>query len=85
MKKRYLYLVFISLSVVVVLLIALIFKLQKTTNETKIIKAQSTGEEESIEILKSVQNYKDSWITKIKNDQHKKDYSYAVEIFHKEF
>jgi len=84
-KKRYLYLIFISLSVVVVLLIALIFKLQKTTSEVNIVITQDTGEEENMEILKSVQNYKDSWITKIKNTQDKKDYSYAVEIFHKEF
>ncbi len=82
MKKRYLYLIFLSLSLSVALFVALIFKLQNP-NESSIssIPLEEIENIEDFNELLRVQNYKDSWITKIKQDDQK-DYFYAIEIYH---
>lgn len=85
MKKRYLYLIFTTLSVVVVILLALIFKLQKTSDTPINTISGVTKESEKLHSLAKAQNYHDSWVGKISKDKNQKEYSYSVQKFHIEF
>jgi len=84
-KKRYLYLVFTSLSILVVLLIAVIFKLSKTTNAQEETLLFKTQESEKLQTLVKAQNYKDSWVGKISKETNQKTYQYSEEKFYIEF
>ncbi len=86
MKKGYLYLVFTSLSVLVVLLIAVIFKLSKTTNsQDSTLIAYDTKESEKFQNLVDAQDYEDSWIGKISKEKNQKTYQYSEKKFYIEF
>ncbi len=85
MKKGYLYLIFIALSSVVVLGIALIFKLNTTTVSTKTDISIKDQDESDLSSLVEVQNYKNSWIQKLAKEKSQKEYLYPVEKFHIEF
>ena len=85
MKRGYLYLVFISLSAVVVLMLALVFKL--TTIEDMPKKGTFITDSD-INLLQSVikvQNYDDSWIQKLSREKNQKEYLYPTQKFHIEF
>jgi hypothetical protein len=86
MKKGYLYLIFLSLFTLVVLGIALIYKLVPSKG-TNINITASTNEPdiEDIHSLVEVQNYKDSWIQKISKTDKQKEYIYPVQKFYIEF
>lgn len=86
MKKGYLYLIFLSLFTLVVLGIALIYKLvpSKGTN----INIPASANESDIGNIRSLadkQNYKDSWIQKISKTDKQKEYIYPVQKFYIEF
>ncbi len=85
MKKRYLYLVFTSLSILVVILIAVIFKLSKTTDAQEEISIFKTQESEKLQTLVEAQNYEDSWIGKISKEKNQKTYQYSEKKFYIEF
>jgi hypothetical protein len=85
-KKGYLYLVFTSLSILVVLLIAVIFKLSKTTDtQDDRLLASSTKESEKFQNLVDAQGYGDSWVGKISKETNQKTYQYSREKFYIEF
>ena len=85
MKKRYLYLVFTSLSILVVLLIVVIFKLSKTAGIQENIHVFKTQESEKLQTLVKAQNYEDSWVGKISKQTNQKTYHYSEEKFYIEF
>lgn len=85
MKKRYLYLVFTSLSILVVLLIAVIFKLSKTAGIQEEIPVFKTQESEKLQTLVKAQNYENSWVGKISQEKNQKTYQYSKEKFYIEF
>jgi len=87
MKKGYLYLIFLSLFTLVVLGIALIYKLVPSKSTKNINITASADESEVIDIrsLADMQDYKDSWIQKISKTDKQKEYIYPVQKFYIEF
>jgi len=85
MKKGYLYLVFITLSSVVVLAIALVFKLSTTTDRTNIVTSINDYDSNELHALIEVQNYDDSWIQRLSREKNQKEYLYPIQKFYIEF
>ncbi|HIP03218.1 MAG TPA: hypothetical protein EYG75_06845 [Campylobacterales bacterium] len=85
MKKGYLYLVFITLSSVVVLAIALVFKLSTTTDRTNIATSINDYDSNELHALIEVQNYDDSWIQRLSREKNQKEYLYPIQKFYIEF
>ncbi|HIP60752.1 MAG TPA: hypothetical protein EYH01_10035 [Campylobacterales bacterium] len=85
MKKGYLYLVFITLSSVVVLAIALVFKLSTTTDRTNIVTSINDYDSNELHTLIEVQNYDDSWIQRLSREKNQKEYLYPIQKFYIEF
>lgn len=85
MKKGYLYLVFMTLSFVVVLSITLVFKLTTTTENTKLTTSINDSGTNKLKSLIAVEDYEDSWIQKITKEKNQKEYLYPVQKFHIEF
>ncbi|MCH9812361.1 MAG: hypothetical protein K0U47_00250 [Epsilonproteobacteria bacterium] len=85
MEKRYLYLVFLTLSGGVVLMLALLLKFAKVPHSSNISTYQST--QSNIDLYSSLgeYNYNDSWIAKFSQEQSQKEYHYPVQQFHIEF
>jgi hypothetical protein len=84
MKRGYLYLVFITLSVVVGIVLALVFKFTTTTHST-LSTLVSDNDSKELRSLMRVQTFEDSWIQKISKEKNQKEYLYPVEKFHIEF
>ncbi len=85
MKKGYLYLVFITLSSVVVLAIALVFKLTTTKNSSNLSSSIEDSSSYELQSLMNVQNYDDSWIQRLSREKNQKEYLYPIQKFHIEF
>ena len=84
MKRGYLYLVFITLSVVVGIVLALVFKFTTTTHST-LSTLVSDNDSKELRSLMRVQTFEDSWIQKISKEKNQKEYLYPVQKFHIEF
>ena len=85
MKKGYLYLIFITLSSVVVLVIALVFKLTTTKNSSNLSSAIEDSSSYELQSLMKVQDYDDSWIERLSREKNQKEYLYPIQKFHIEF
>jgi hypothetical protein len=85
MKKGYLYLIFIALSGIVALAIALTFKLVSPHIVTKQQLPTLENQNDDLFSLVEVENYKDSWIYKISKDKNQKVYLYPKQKFYVEF
>lgn len=85
MKKGYLYLIFITLSSVIVLAIALVFKLTTTKNSTNLSSSIIDSGSNELQSLIEVQNYDDSWIQRLSREKDQKEYLYPIQKFHIEF
>ena len=85
MKRGYLYLVFTTLSAVVVLMLALVFKLTTTTDMSKKSTSITDRDTNSLQSEMKVQNYDDSWIQKLSREKNQKEYLYPTQKFHIEF
>lgn len=85
MNRGYLYLVFISLSSVVVLGIALVFQLSTTTQATVINTSIIDNETEQLRSLMEVQNFNNSWLYKLSSEKNQRAYLYPTQKFHIEF
>ena len=82
MKRGYLYLVFMTLSFAVVIVIALVFKFTTTAENRSLTTSISDSKLKS---LVKAQDYKDSWIQKIAKEKNQQEYLYPVQKFHIEF
>ena len=85
MKRGYLYLVFTTLSAVVVLMLALVFKLTTTADMSKKSTSITDSDTNSLKSAMKVQNYDDSWIQKLSREKNQKEYLYPTQKFHIEF
>ncbi len=85
MNKGYLYLVFITLSSVVVLGIALVFRLSTTTKDTIISTSIIDNETKQLRSLMEAQNYDNSWIQRLSSEKNQKEYLYPIQKFYIEF
>ena len=85
MKRGYLYLVFTTLSAVVVLMLALVFKLTTTEEMSKKSTSITDSDTNSLKSAMKVQNYDDSWIQKLSREKNQKEYLYPTQKFHIEF
>ncbi len=82
MKRGYLYLVFISLALFVVLGILLAYKL---TGTTEMLNSDDLISDKGSHPIVMVDNYQESWISKLSSKQNQKEYLYPVEKLHIEF
>jgi len=82
MKRGYLYLVFVSLASFVVLGILLAYKLAGTTEKLNI--DDITSDKGSRPFI-DVDNYNESWISRLSSKKNQKEYLYPIEKLHIEF
>ncbi len=85
MKRGYLYLIFMTLSAAVVLMLALVFKLTTTAEMSKTSISITDSDTNSLQSAMKVQNYDDSWIQRLSREKNQKEYLYPTQKFHIEF